>query len=75
MITGKVCTHRIDKIVFPPHDLDISGQIDLFPDPYDLARVAGWEPYDLHVLRQVSWVESSVLYSILHNISQLQVRI
>ena len=28
------------------HDLNISGQIDL----YDLAHVAGWEPYDLNDL-------------------------
>ena len=43
---------------FPLHDLDISRQIDdISPvlygqyDLYDLAHVAGWDPYDLHDLK------------------------
>ena len=40
------------------HDLDISKHLDLFPILYDLAHVAGWEPYNLHDLGRVSWVGS-----------------
>ena len=31
-------------------------------DLYDLAHVAGWEPYNLHDLAHLSWV-GSVLYT------------
>ncbi|CAN0557913.1 unnamed protein product [Laminaria digitata] len=43
---------------FPLHDLDISGQIYLFTDLYDLAHVARWGVYNLHDLGHVSWVGS-----------------
>ena len=54
---------------FPHHDLDISGQMDIYiPDLYDLYdlyalcdlahHVAGLEPYDLYDLAHVSWVGS-----------------
>ena len=37
---------------FPLHDLDI--KTDVFPILYDLAHVAGWDPYNLHDLAHVS---------------------
>ena len=51
-------THRTDHHRFPLHDLDLFGA-DLFPDLYDLAHVAGWEPYNLHVCsrtRFLGWI-------------------
>ena len=40
------------------YDLHLPGRADLFPVLYDLAHVAGWEPYSLHELANVSWVGS-----------------
>ena len=47
------------------HDLDLSRKIDnIFPilyDLYDLAHVAGWDPYNPHDdLDHVSWVGSAL---------------
>ena len=39
-------------------------------DLYDLARIAGWGPYDLCDLGHVFWVESVLYVQILHNPSQ-----
>ena len=40
--------------VFSIHDVDVQGRY--MHDVYDLAHVAGWEPYNLHDLGHVSWV-------------------
>ena len=41
------------------HDLDLPRKADrLIHDLYDLAHVAGWEPFNLHDLAHVSWVGS-----------------
>ena len=60
--------------LFPLDDLDLAGQIDLYLicmilyDLYDLAHVAGWEPYGRHDLGHVSWAGSATI-QILHGIS------
>ena len=55
-INKKNHVKRVGQIVrLPFDDLDISRQINLFPilyDLYDLAHVAGWDPYNLYDLLQ-----------------------
>ena len=46
------------------HDLHLPGRADLFPIVYDLAHVAVWDPYNVHDLAHVSWVDT---IHILHN--------
>ena len=48
------------------------------PDLYDLndlAHVTGWEPFNLHHLGHVAWVESVLYRTYLRNMSYRQVRI
>ena len=54
------------------HDLliDLPGRADRYiPDLYDLAHVAGREPYNLHDLAYVSWVGLICTVQILHNMA------
>ena len=56
-------------------DLDPPGQIyNLFSILYDLARVAGWEPYNLHDLADDFWIGWICTLQILHSLSQREVR-
>ena len=64
---NKICTPQTDHR-FPLDDLVLSGKIHLFPDLYNLAHVAGWEPYNLHDLGHVSKGLICTL-QILHSVS------
>ena len=57
--------------VFSIHDVDVQGRY--MHDVYDLAHVAGWEPYNLHDLGHVSRV-GPVLYRSCATSSQRQVK-
>ena len=78
--TSSRCTDSL----FPRHDVDLSaragragraGREDRqIPDQYDLARAAGWEPYNLHDITTcfLGWI---CTMEALYNNSQRQARV
>ena len=46
---------HLGQVIDPHSSSSRSFKADMFPALYDLAHIAGWEPYILHDLAHVSW--------------------